>query len=167
MLLKAIRFADGKHLGQKRKVSGEDYFTHPLMVSYLLAKYKESKKLDLLLTTSVLHDTIEDTETSYEEILKEFGAEVMSLVQALTSDPEEIKRLGKNEYLKKKMVGMSSYALVIKLVDRLSNVLDNPTEKYIRDTLELMAYLKKNRKLSQTHMAILSDIEDACHKGLT
>lgn len=165
-LLKAIRFADKKHAGQTRKVSGEEYFTHPLMVSYLLAKYKKSKNLEMLLTASVLHDTIEDTDTSYEELLKEFGPEVMSLVTELTSDEASVKKLGKNEYLKKKMAGISSYALVIKLVDRLSNVTDNPTEKYIKDTLDLMAFLKKNRKLSGTQKAIVADIEKTCCEAL-
>jgi guanosine-3',5'-bis(diphosphate) 3'-pyrophosphohydrolase len=166
MLLRAIRFADRKHKGQKRKVSGDEYFTHPLMVSYLLAKYKRSKNLEMLLAASVLHDTVEDTKTSYTEILREFGAGVMSLVQELTSDKEAIQKVGKNEYLKKKMIGISSYALVIKLIDRLSNVTDSPTDKYVADTIDLLKYLKKNRKLSKTHKAIACDIEAVCKERL-
>ena len=166
MLLDAIRFADKKHKGQVRKVSGEEYFSHPLMVSYLLAKYKTSKNLEMLLAASVLHDTIEDTKTTYNEILKRFGAGVMSLVEELTSDPAAVKKLGKNEYLKKKLAGISSYALVIKLIDRLSNVTDNPTEKYVNDTIDLLKYLKKNRKLSKTHQAIAADIEAVCQEKI-
>ncbi|MFA5071199.1 MAG: HD domain-containing protein [Candidatus Pacearchaeota archaeon] len=159
MLLEAIRFADRKHKGQRRKVSGKEYFTHPLMVSYLIAKYKRSKNLETLLTAAILHDTIEDTKTKYSEILSKFGADVVSLVSELTSCPEEIARLGKNEYLKRKMVGISSYALVIKLSDRLSNCMDNPTDEYKKDTVELLNFLKRNRKLSKTHRAIIRDIE--------
>lgn len=162
LLLKAIRFADSKHKGQVRKVSGEEYFTHPLMVSYLLAKYKESKHLQELLVASILHDTIEDTDATYDDIYKDFGPMVTGLVNELTSNKEEIKRIGKNEYLKKKMLGISSYALVIKLVDRLSNIMDNPTEKTKTDTIELLKYLKQHRKLSKTQKNIIQDIEELC-----
>lgn len=158
MILKAIKFATKKHKGQKRKVSGEDYITHPILVSYLLPKYKKSKKMEELIVACILHDVIEDTKTSYNEILKNFGPLVTNLVMELTSDKEEIKKIGKNEYLKKKLIGISSYALTIKLVDRLANISDYPTEKYKQDTKELLDFLVKNRKINQTQQKIVIDI---------
>ena len=63
-----------------------------------------------------MHDTLEDTPCSYIEIETEFGPLVASVVMELTSDEEAIKKIGKNEYLKEKMLNMSKYALTLKLV---------------------------------------------------
>ena len=82
----------------------------------------------------------EDTFCSYIEIEREFGPLVASIVMELTSDEESIEKMGKNEYLKNKMVNMSKYALTLKLVDRLANILDTPKQKYIQDTLVLLTY---------------------------
>ena len=159
LILRAIKFADRKHKGQVRKVSGEKYVTHPLLVSYLVAKYKNSKSLETLICAALLHDTVEDTKTSYEEILKEFSIDVAQLVFELTSDPAEIKKVGKVEYLKNKMRGMSSYALYLKLCDRLGNLIDHPSEKQIVETREILASLKKGRKLSKSHLFVIKEIE--------
>jgi (p)ppGpp synthase/HD superfamily hydrolase len=124
LLIKAVQFAGEKHKGQYRRESGLPYVIHPITVAFLLAENKESKKLEELMVAALLHDTLEDTDATFEEIAREFTPMVASLVLELTSDPEEIEEIGKNEYLTKKMVGMSSYALVIKLADRLSNIMD-------------------------------------------
>jgi hypothetical protein len=58
------------------------------------------------------------------------------------------------------MLGMSSYGLFIKLCDRLSNILDNPTSKTIQDTKIILEFLKKNRKLSKSHKAVILEIEN-------
>ncbi len=158
MIVKAILFASEKHNGQIRRESGLPYVTHPIIVSELLRKYKTSKKLETLIVASLLHDILEDTETDFVEIATAFSPMVASLVLELTSDNEEIQRIGKNEYLKRKLLGLSSYGLVIKLVDRLSNVLDNPTEKYKKATIELMDFIANERKLSKTHKKIVKDI---------
>lgn len=158
MLLKAIKFCETKHQGQVRKGSGKPYATHPIIASYLLAKYKQSHRMEELLVAMLLHDTLEDTETSFLEIAEEFTPLVASLVLELTSCEDTIAKVGKNEYLKTKMLGMSSWGLVLKLVDRLSNIMDNPSEKYLKDTDELMYYLKSNRKLTKTQECIVNDI---------
>ena len=166
MIIKAISFATEKHRGQKRRESGFPYVTHPIIVSELLRQYKVSKKLDSLIVACLLHDTLEDTDTNFVEIATIFSPLVSGLVLELTSDKEEISRLraslgklkGKTEYLKKKLVGMSSYALVIKLVDRLSNVSDNPSKDYLESTTELMKHLSENRSLSNTQKNIVGDI---------
>jgi len=158
VLVKALQFAASKHKGQVRRVSGLPYVTHPVTVMFLLQTYKESKKLEELLVACLLHDTLEDTDTTFEEISTTFTPLVASLVQELTSDDTEIKRVGKNEYLKVHLKGISSYALVIKLADRLSNVMDAPSAKYKGDTLELLVYLEEHRMLSGSQKEIVNKI---------
>jgi (p)ppGpp synthase/HD superfamily hydrolase len=160
LILKAIRFAEQKHQGQKRKFSGEDYISHPIIVSYYIPYFKNSKNINNLICAGILHDTVEDTQTSYNEILEQFGMSIASLVFELTSSKEEIDKIGKTEYLKKKMVGCSSYALVIKLIDRLANISDNPTEKMLQDTRDIISFVKENRKLTKTHLKIIARIEE-------
>lgn len=162
MILKAIKFIDKKHSGQVRKGSGIPYATHPIAASYLLAHYKKSKRLEELIVATLLHDTLEDTDTSFVEIATEFTPLVASLVLELTNDPVAIEKMGKLEYQKKKLVGMSNYGLLIKLVDRLHNISDNPTEKMVNDTIDLITYLNGNRKLTKTQDRIVLDIVDQC-----
>lgn len=157
-ILKALEFAKLKHEGQVRKVSNEPYFSHPLIVSYLLVSFKDSKNLDDLICASLLHDTLEDTDTTFEEIAKEFGPLVANIVYELTSDKDEIEKIGKKEYLMKKMIHMSSYALTIKLVDRLSNVMDSPTAQTKKDTKEILEAIIKNRVLTATQHKIIFEI---------
>lgn len=158
LVLKAFKYGELKHKGQVRKVSNEPYFSHPVKVSYLLASFKKSKKLEELLCVCLLHDTVEDTDATFEEIAREFTPLIASLVMELTSDREEIKKIGKVAYLKKKMVGMSSYALTLKLVDRLANMLDNPTEKSKVETKEILDHLVANRKVNSTQQRIIDEI---------
>ncbi len=163
----AIKFAEQRHKGQKRKGSGLPYITHPIAVSYLLSQYKVSKHLEDLIVSCILHDVIEDTDTEHAEIAKKFGPLVSSLCHELTNDPAQIAKLGKLDYQTKKLMGISSYALVCKLVDRLHNVMDGPTNRTLTDTLVLMERLRKGRKLSKTHLRIASDIEVECKKKLS
>ena len=150
-IIKCLHFAATKHLGQNRRETGIPYIIHPVTVMHLLDKYKVSKNIEDLKCAALLHDTLEDTECSYIEIEREFGPLVASLVMELTSDEERIKEIGKNEYLKSKMINMSKYALTLKLVDRLANVLDTPSKKYLSDTLDLMSFISSNRdSLSDT-----------------
>jgi len=166
LIIEAIKFATEKHKGQKRKASGVDYISHPIAASYLLPMYKKSKNLVYLIVALILHDVVEDTDTSIEEIYQRFGKLVGDLVSELTSDPEEIKRVGKKEYIKSKMLSLSSYGLVLKLIDRLSNILDNPTEKYVKDTIDTILYIQKERKkLSRTHRLIMGDILIECYNN--
>lgn len=164
MIYKAIKFADDKHQGQVRKGTGKPYVTHPIMVSYLLNKYKQSKNIEELTVAAILHDTLEDTNTDFIEIAREFTPLVASLVLELTSDEEEIKKYGKNEYLIKKMLGISNYALVIKLLDRLNNVSDQPKIGYINDTLKMIEEVSAKRKLTKTQKTIMIDIHNICKK---
>jgi guanosine-3',5'-bis(diphosphate) 3'-pyrophosphohydrolase len=164
MILKAIRFAEEKHQTQTRKSSGHPYMVHPLIGSYLVGMFKQSKHISELIVAFILHDTLEDTDTTFHELASEFTPLVASIVGELTSNEEQLKLIGKNEYLKKKMVGISSWALVLKLVDRLINICDSPKLQYVTDTIDLMEHLKSNRILTVPQKTLVDEISNECHK---
>lgn len=163
-LMKAKKYAKTQHEGQTRKTGGP-YFKHPQRVAQLVKKYKSSHKLKNLMAAAFLHDTIEDTDTTEQDLKKMFGALTASLVQELTSDKESIKEKGKEKYLSDKMINMSNWGLVIKLADRLDNVSDLNTsskefrKRYKRQTEEILSKLKKQRKLTNTQKRLIKEIE--------
>lgn len=159
-VLKALLYAEKMHKGQTRKVSGDPYITHPIAVSYIIPIYKKSKKLDEILAAAILHDVLEDTAASFISLAKEFTPLIASLVYELTNDPVEIAILGKLEYQKKKLAGISNYGLLIKLADRLHNISDSPSKKQIEETKDLISHIKSSRLLTKSHLAIISDIEE-------
>jgi (p)ppGpp synthase/HD superfamily hydrolase len=166
MVQLALEFATVKHQGQVRKVSGVPYVTHPIHVAELLTQYKQSKRIDELKVACLLHDTLEDTNTTLSEIISKFGSLVGNLVNELTSDTTEIQRVGKVVYLKHKMVGMSSYGLTLKLLDRLSNISDSPKTSYIEDTVDMMNFIFENRQVNRTQYKIINDILTICKEKL-
>jgi GTP pyrophosphokinase len=146
LLLRAFDVANQAHKGQLRK-SGEEYITHPVAVSAILAD------LGLNLTTvvaSLLHDTIEDTPYSIEEMRKDFGDEVANLVDGVTKlDKLTYGPTAESETVRKMVIAMSRdiRVLVIKLADRLHNARtwayvssENATRK-ARETLDIYAPL--------------------------
>jgi hypothetical protein len=72
---------------------------------------------------------------------------------------EALKAVGKLEYLKAHMAGMSSYALFLKLCDRLANMMDNPSAKQVSETHEILEHLKERRQLTKSHLAVIAEIE--------
>ncbi|MBT7350514.1 HD domain-containing protein [candidate division WWE3 bacterium] len=157
-------YATMKHKGQYRKFAGEEYVEHPKRVATIIRRYKKSHQLDQLVKAALLHDTIEDTNTTSHDLKMMYGALVASLVKELTSDDDGIQQKGKTQYLSDKMAIMSSWALVIKLADRLDNVSDLKTaskkfgDKYSKETRIILNTLRKKRKLSGTQMKIVKAI---------
>lgn len=178
LLLRAIKYATRKHHGQVRRNPGKKvgpiepgaeavpYVSHTIAVSYIVAAYKRSKRLEELLAAAVLHDVLEDTDATEAELVKLFGLFVASLVLELTNDDESIRRIGKAAYQRTKMLGISNYGLVLKLADRMHNISDEPTQKMVKDTLELTAVLRKGRKLTKTQTRMVNDLEQLCHDRL-
>ena len=161
---KALAYATKAHKGQFRS-DGSEYIKHPERVADYVKKFKKSHNLDALISAAFLHDTIEDTDTTHEDLEKMFGGLIAGLVKELTTDELEKNKVGKTEYLSRKMETMSSYALVVKLADRLDNVNDIATartpewrQKYKKQTLDILARLEKNRELSGTHKKLIKAI---------
>ncbi|CAF4378621.1 unnamed protein product, partial [Adineta steineri] len=82
----ALQFAAHKHRFQKRKDSdGTPYINHPIGFAHILSNEAGIKDIDLLIV-ALLHDTVEDTETTHEELQQEFGTRIADLVAELTDD---------------------------------------------------------------------------------
>ena len=156
-----IIFARMKHEGQVRKIAKVPYINHPMNVAKTLENLNEREDL---IKAAYLHDTIEDTETTFEEIKEKFGKRIADLVQELTSDKNKIKRIGKVEYLSKKINKMSNDALTIKLADRLDNVKDLSkdnlkfSEKYAKQTDEILKKIK--RELNDNQLNLIELIKE-------
>lgn len=124
----AINFASKAHTGQKRK-SGEAYIIHPLNVAHILVDW--GMDIDTILA-GVLHDTVEDTETTLEEIENLFGRDVAFLVDGVTKVSQARSGMQDlNNYLPQTKdnlsklliaVGQDVRVIIIKLADRLHNM---------------------------------------------
>nr|WP_028932319.1 bifunctional (p)ppGpp synthetase/guanosine-3',5'-bis(diphosphate) 3'-pyrophosphohydrolase [Pseudonocardia spinosispora] len=146
LLQRAYQVADERHDGQKRK-SGDPYITHPLAVATILAELGMDT---ITLVAALLHDTVEDTGYSLEELGADFGDEVAHLVDGVTKlDKVKLGAAAEAETIRKMVVAMARdpRVLVIKLSDRLHNMRTMrflPPEKQARkarETLEVFAPL--------------------------
>jgi len=168
---KALIYAAKKHKGQRRKDNKRPYIVHVLDVLAHVTSIKgESTNIFLLGICALLHDVSEDCGISIKKIAKKFGHQVASIVEELTINEIECEMLGKTEYLKRKMLAMSSYALVIKLCDRYSNIRDMEgmpesfQKKYTTSTRAIIDALIAGRKLTHTHNVLISMILGAMNK---
>ena len=120
-LLKAINFAAIKHKDQRRKdASKSPYINHPIDVANLLAYV--GADADVIMA-GVLHDTVEDTDTSFDELVKEFGPRVADMVQEVTDD-KSLSKVERKQLQIDHAETISSGAKMIKLADKISNLRD-------------------------------------------
>jgi GTP diphosphokinase / guanosine-3',5'-bis(diphosphate) 3'-diphosphatase len=145
---RAFAFACESHAGQERK-SGEDFITHPLGVARICA----GLRLDTAtLCAALLHDTVEDTSASLEQVRERFGDEIAQLVDGVTKLTEitfQSRDERQAENYRKMMVAMATdvRVILIKLADRLHNMrtlgaLDKKKQQEkARETLEIFAPL--------------------------
>ena len=158
-----LAFAIERHKGQLRS-DGQEYITHPIRVSELVSKFKPSQNANILKAGALLHDVLEDTYTSYRELKDRFGEVVASLVMEVTSSTFMPKLVGKQIYLAHKMQYMSSYALVIKLADRLDNLSDmncmprERIQKTFFDTIYMLNYIETKRILTTAQENLVTAI---------
>lgn len=115
-----------------------------------------------MIAAAILHDVLEDTDATFVEIASIFTPLVASLALELKSDKEEISAIGKTEYLKKKLGGISNYGLLLKLADRLHNMSDHPTDLMKKSTIEIIEHIQSIRKLTKSQMAIAQEILRVC-----
>ena len=122
-ILKAFRFAAEKHNDQRRKdEKASPYINHPIGVTETLWSVAGVRDVNLLVA-AILHDTIEDTDTTEEEIKIQFGEEVLSLVLEVTDDkslPKERRKQLQVEHAPYK----SEKAKLLKIADKINNIHD-------------------------------------------
>ncbi len=141
LIRRAYDYAYRKHFGQKR-ITGDDYISHPLNVAWILTGVNADGKA---ISAALLHDTIEDSDSTFEEIKNLFGDEVAIIVDGVTkinkinfgSDSEQ---QAANQ--RKILVGLSSdvRVIIVKLADRLHNM----------RTLYVLSEAKQKRKARET-----------------
>jgi (p)ppGpp synthase/HD superfamily hydrolase len=121
LFARALDFAAKKHVHQRRKgESAEPYINHLAEVARLLAAAPENHNAAVTVA-GLLHDTLEDTATSYDELAAEFGAEIASLVREVTDDkalPKEARKKHQEDHA----AHASDGAKMIKIADKTSNL---------------------------------------------
>ncbi len=138
---RAYAFACRAHEGQLRR-SGEDFVAHPLGVAQILADLRRD---DATLAAALLHDVVEDTGTSIEEVRTEFGEEVARLVEGVTKLTRihfQSREQAQAENYRKMIIAMADdpRVILIKLADRLHNM----------RTIEYLGRQKQNQKARET-----------------
>lgn len=159
-LLDAAEFAAWKHREQRRKdPAGTPYINHPIGVARILAH--EAGVTDIVvLQAALLHDTVEDTDTTLPEIERRFGPDVRHVVQELTDD----KALPKAERKRRQVemaAGSSERVKMVKLADKLHNIRDirrhvpqgwseERVQEYFRWTAEVLEGLRGTSPAMET-----------------
>ena len=169
-LSKAYTFALNAHKDQKRD-SGDPYLIHPVAVANILTDLKLDSAT---IATGLLHDTIEDTKTTYKTVEREFGREVADLVDGVTKISEiegKVIENSKAENIRKLILATSKdiRVLLVKIADRLHNmrtldfITDEDRKKRIaRETMEIYAPLSDRMGMNR----IRDELEDLSFQKL-
>lgn len=136
--LRALNFAADKHRNQRRKdVQRTPYINHPIAVANILLN--EARIADeVVLMAALLHDTVEDTDTTFEELEQQFGQVVRDVVAEVTDDKSLPKAVRKQQQIDH-APGLSDRAKLVKLADKISNVRDtslSPPEAWPTERIE-------------------------------
>ncbi|WP_314761801.1 bifunctional (p)ppGpp synthetase/guanosine-3',5'-bis(diphosphate) 3'-pyrophosphohydrolase [uncultured Selenomonas sp.] len=169
LIRRAYELADAAHKGQKR-VSGEDYIIHPLAVAKILTDLQID---DITISAAILHDVVEDTTHTLDEMRERFGDEVAMLIDGVT-------KLGRIQYKSKEEQQLESYrkmflamakdirVIMIKLADRLHNMRtlkymrEDKQKRIARETIEIYAPLANRLGISNVKW----ELEDLCLRYL-
>jgi (p)ppGpp synthase/HD superfamily hydrolase len=160
-------FATSAHDGQVRRATGDPYITHPRSVAKIVDSYGGTEDQ---INAAICHDSLEDTEATWEELRKLFNEHVADIVSELTNSDKEIKKLkkkyngnndkAKEEYMNKHLLELSNDALLIKLADNYANVCDSPRREQAQRIKNNILLLRRNRHLTQ-------NMKDLCAAVLT
>ncbi len=145
LILKAYKLAKERHGKQKRK-TGESYVVHPINVALILAELGMDAET---IVAALLHDILEDTSTSYDEIRKEFGESVASLVEGVTKIGKIKYKSDQVENYRKLILATAKdpRVIILKLADRLDNMRtlwvfrEEKRKRIAKETLEIFVPL--------------------------
>lgn len=157
VLARAIVFAFEQHRGQRRSEAGGevDYIVHPLRVAEHLRRLAGCDDVEIL-CAAVLHDTIEDSATRYDELVEAFGDRVARIVAELTND-SRLPKAERHEEMIRRMATASPEAKRIKLADRYDN-LQSMTAK---DAGKLRRVLEETPRLLAAMRGTCPPLEEA------
>lgn len=159
---KAIKFAGKKHYDQKVTGMKANYLLHISNVAMeVLSAYCESGNFDLnyAIQLALLHDTIEDTDTTFDEIKEEFGEKVAVGVKALTKDSRILNKKARMRDSLNRINDLSDEVGLVKLADRITN-LQAPPDSW--DSQKIKYYLEEAKIISK----ILQNKNDYLNKRL-
>lgn len=123
MVIKAMAFAADKHRNQRRKdADASPYINHPIALAHMLVNEGSIEDPDVL-CAAVLHDTIEDTETTADELKEHFGEKITSIVLEVTDDKSLPKHARKQLQIEHAPL-ISPEAKLVKLADKICNLRD-------------------------------------------
>ena len=122
LVLKATQFAALKHCDQRRKDGKTPYIIHPISVAMILAEIGSIEDLEIL-SAALLHDTLEDTDTSAHELDKNFGSRVRIIVEELTDNDMLTFSQSKQMQIENAPY-LSKNATLVRIADKISNVSD-------------------------------------------
>ena len=123
LIVKALAFSARKHRDQRRKdVEETPYVNHPICLMDILVNEAQVSDTETLVT-ALLHDTIEDTDTSFEEIESEFGLVIAGLVMEVTDD-KSLSKLERKAFQISHAPDLSQKAKLVKLADKIANLRD-------------------------------------------
>lgn len=135
LVLRAAAFAAVKHRTQRRKdADASPYINHPLALANVLANEGGVNDAHVL-AAALLHDTVEDTDTSLDELQREFGAEIAAIVAEVTDDKSLPKQERKRLQVSK-AGSKSNAAKLVKLADKISNlrnITSSPPADWVTD----------------------------------
>lgn len=123
LLLKALAFAATKHKDQRRKdVDASPYINHPISLADILCNEGHVTDIEAI-CSALLHDTVEDTETTAEELEQEFGRTICNIVMDVTDD-KSLSRVARKQAQIDHAAHISDKAKLVKLADKISNLRD-------------------------------------------
>ena len=142
ILQQVFHFAIEAHKGQKRKYTGEDYIVHPMAVCRIVERHGGSEDQQ---AAALLHDVVEDTAYTLQDIHVNFGHDIATLVQWLTdtSKPEDGNRTIRKEIDRKRLAEAPAEAQFVKLADMIDNsktifILDKALAPIFREEMGLL-----------------------------
>lgn len=119
MVARALEFAIEAHKNQKRKAGGASYILHPIGVAIIVAKVIPN---DYVIAGALLHDTVEDTDATLEEIEKNFGYTVAKIVSDLTEKNKKLPWRVRKEQAIAQVKDMDEWSLLVKTADKIHNL---------------------------------------------
>ncbi len=123
LMLRALSFAADKHRNQRRKdIQASPYINHPIDLANILVNEGGVNDVQVI-SGALLHDTVEDTDTKYDELVEHFGVDIADIVMEVTDD-KSLSKAERKQMQIERAANKSDQAKLVKLADKISNLRD-------------------------------------------